>query len=199
MADSLDSGTTRRTTVLAVRSERSATELLSAALAGDRDAWSAIVEEYTNLLWWIARSYRLDDATSADLVQTVWLQLVRFGDRIEDPERLAAWLATTARREAQRRVAPRDIPSEYVGEGADRLAAPPDEEVLDEELIGVVLAAFEQLSPDDQRLLQLVCDVPPKSYEEIALLLGKSHGHIGPTRQRALKRLRALLNEMGWT
>lgn len=171
--------------------------VLRAALAGDRDAWAQIVEDHSRLLWWIARSYRLDDATSADVVQTVWLQLVRFGDRIQDPDRLASWLATTARREAQRRARGRDVPSEWLDEHVDRTAAPPDEQLLDDEAIGIVLAAFAQLSDDDQRLLRLVCDVPPKSYEEIAAVLGRSQGYVGPTRQRALGRLRALLTEMG--
>lgn len=184
-------------TVGPVQASRSTTDLLRAALDGDADAWSEIVEEYTRLLWWIARSHRLDDATAADVVQTVWLQLIRFGDRIQDPARLPAWLATTARREAQRRTSSRDVPSEWVGNDVDRHAPTPDERVVDEETIGIVLAAFERLSPEDQRLLRLVCDVPPRSYQEIAALLGTSHGNIGPTRQRALNRLRARMKEMG--
>ncbi|MCP3988175.1 MAG: sigma-70 family RNA polymerase sigma factor [Actinomycetia bacterium] len=172
-------------------------QLLAAALAGDRDAWARIVKDYSNLLWWIARSHRLDDATAADVVQTVWLQLVRFGDRVQDPERLPSWLATTARREAQRRLSSRDIPSGWIGDEVDRTVPAADERIIDDETIGVVLAAFAHLSNDDQRLLRLVCDVPPRSYEEIASLLGKSQGYVGPTRQRALRRLRALLSEMG--
>ena len=72
-----------------------------------------------------------------------------------------------------------------------------EERVVDDETLGIVLAAFEQLSDDDQRLLRLVCDVPPKSYEEVATLLGRSVGYVGPTRQRALNRLRTILTEMG--
>ncbi len=188
---------TRVTSVAEVVSERSTAELLASALAGDRDAWNRIIEDYTRLLWWIARSHRLDDATSADVVQTVWLQLIRFGDRIQDPSKLKAWLATTARREALRRVSPAEIPADVVGGQPDSHDAPPDERLLDDEMLGIVLAAFDQLSADDQRLLRLVCDVPPKSYEEVAALLGRSVGYIGPSRQRALNRLRALLNEMG--
>ena len=188
---------TQTTSVAEVVSERSTAELLASALAGDHDAWNRIVEDYTRLLWWIARSHRLDDATSADVVQTVWLQLIRFGDRIQDPSRLKAWLATTARREALRRVSPAEIPADLIGEQPDSNDAPPDEGLLAEETLGIVLAAFDQLSADDQRLLRLVCDVPPKSYQEIAALLGRSVGYIGPSRRRALDRLRALLKEMG--
>lgn len=171
---------------------------LAAALAGDRNAWSIIVAEHNRLLWWIARSYRLDDATAADVVQTVWLQLVRFGHRIEEPKRLAGWLATTARREALRRVSGRDVPVANVeAVEADRLAPEVSERLLDEELSGQVLAAFSKLAPEDQQLLRLLCQEPPKSYAEIASILGKSHGHIGPNRQRALSRLRTILGSMG--
>lgn len=188
------------TTFVEVRSDPSAdsaTVLLPAALAGDRAAWDQIVREHTKLLWWIARSHRLDDATAADVVQTVWLQLIRFGDRITDPSRLRGWLATTARRESLRRTGAREVPIERMGDAEDRLAADPDEQVIDDERLGAVLAAFEALPAKDQRLLRLMCDVPPKTYEEIAAILGRSAGHLGPTRQRALARLRALLTEQG--
>jgi RNA polymerase sigma factor (sigma-70 family) len=170
---------------------------LAAALAGDRDAWERIVEDYSRLLWWVARGHRLDDATAADVVQTVWLQLLRFGHRIDDPERLPAWLATVARREALRRVSGHEIPDAELADRSDQTTPSPEERIVDEETIGVVMAAFARLSPDDQRLLRLLCDVPPRSYDEIAALLGRTTGYVGPTRRRALDRLRALIREMG--
>lgn len=170
---------------------------LAAALAGDAVAWRSIVDEHTKLLWWVARRHRLDDATAADVIQTVWLQLLRFGDRIEDPARLPAWLATTARRESLRRVGNRVVPTDNLADEVDRSAPSTEERVLDAELRDGVLAAFSKLSPDDQQLLRLLCEVPPKTYEEIAVILGKSHGYVGPTRQRALERLRKIVREMG--
>ncbi len=172
---------------------------LEAALAGDRDAWNRIVSDHTRLLWWVARSYRLEEASSADLVQTVWLQLIRFGHRIEDPNRLPGWLATTARREALRQTAQRELPDGELADDPDVLSPAVDERMLDEETIGIVLAAFERLSAEDQQILRLFIEVPPKSYQEIAALLGKTHGYIGPTRRRALNRLRALIREAGLT
>ena len=40
------------------------------------------------MVWSIARSFRLDDATAKDVSQTVWLRLVENMHRIDDPERL---------------------------------------------------------------------------------------------------------------
>jgi RNA polymerase sigma factor (sigma-70 family) len=185
-------------TVTVVTGE-STTERLHAALDGDAEAWRALVDEFTNLLWWIARSYRLDDATSADVVQTVWLQLVQHGRSITDPERLPAWLSTTARRESARRASmtKRAIPVETMEDVSDRTAVTPEERVIDEETISIALVAFRELGDECRRLLGLLCHVPPKSYEEIAALIGKSTGHIGPTRQRCLARLRATMRGMG--
>src|SRR5262249_29116411 len=73
--------------------------LLEAARQGNRAAWDALVARFNGLVWSIARGYRLGDADAHDAVQMTWLRLVENLDRIADPERLAAWLATTARRE----------------------------------------------------------------------------------------------------
>jgi len=189
--------TAATTTVAGVGDEAKPGELLHAALAGDSDAWARIVDDYSRLLWWVARRHRLDDATAADVVQTVWLQLIRFGHRIDDPNRLPSWLATVARRECLRRTGSTELPSLEIEDRSDLGQQSVEERVVDDDTLGIVLAAFEQLSDDDQRLLRLVCDVPPKSYDEIATLLGRNVGYIGPTRQRALNRLRTILTEMG--
>src|SRR4051794_32658202 len=73
--------------------------LLAAAAAGSQVAWNEIVSRYTNLLWAIGRTHRLDTATINDVIQTTWLRLIENLGRIHDPARLAGWLATTARRE----------------------------------------------------------------------------------------------------
>ena len=43
-----------------------------------------------------------NDANVAEVCQTTWLRLVENLDRIEQPERIGAWLATTSRRESLR-------------------------------------------------------------------------------------------------
>ncbi|MGI9596142.1 MAG: RNA polymerase sigma factor [Acidimicrobiales bacterium] len=179
--------------------KRSDETRLDAALTGDREAWQSIVSEYTDLLWWIARSYRLDTATAGDVVQTVWLQLVRRGDSIADASCLKSWLCTIARREAMRRAKTdgRESSLELVEDASDTTAPDVDEELLDSEEISIALAAFQTLGADCQRLLQLLCSDPPKSYQEIATLLGRTPGYIGPTRSRCLARLRAEMREMG--
>jgi RNA polymerase sigma factor (sigma-70 family) len=187
-------------TVMAVKRARSTTEQLHAALDGDRGAWDEIIDDYTNLLWWVARSHRLDDATAADVVQTVWLQLVQHGRSITNPERLPSWLATTARREAQRRltVSKRQVSTAAIEDRPARNQPGPEELVLDHEVTAAALAAFQKMGSSCQRLLGLLCEVPVKSYGEIAALLDMPVGSIGPTRQRCLAELRAEIRKMGF-
>src|SRR5579863_946494 len=76
--------------------------LVTAAAAGDQNAWNGLVDKFASTVWAIARGYRLNAADAADVSQTTWLRLVENLDRIEQPERLGAWLATTSRRESLR-------------------------------------------------------------------------------------------------
>ena len=105
----------------------SVAELLSAAEQGDRAAWRELVARFTPTVWAVARAHRLDRADAADVVQNTWLSLLENMNGIHDPARLAAWLATTARRHslrvvaARRRETPVDEPrsADLVAEAAD--------------------------------------------------------------------------------
>jgi RNA polymerase sigma factor (sigma-70 family) len=167
---------------------------LRRVIDGDQRAWDEIVEHFGGLVWSIARGYRLGALTD-DVVQTVWLRLAEYCDRIRDPERLAGWLATTTRNEALRVARKRtDVVSlpEYP-ERDDRRQLSIDEIVTDHDTQRHVLAAFAKLPEKDQQLLRLLCAVPPLDYATIAELLGRPIGSIGPSRERSLNKLRRLL------
>jgi RNA polymerase sigma factor (sigma-70 family) len=166
--------------------------LISAANGGDEEAWGAIVDRFTGLVWATARAYRLSPADAGDVAQTTWLRLVENLDRIKDPERLGAWLATTARRECLRhiRLAGREFAT-----GDDSLFEAPSEEHADQRLITrerntALRRAFGRISERCQSLLRLLAAPEPLSYEEIASALGMPIGAIGPTRARCLDQLR---------
>ncbi len=169
-------------------------ELLRRATEGDQRAWDEIVGRFGGLVWSVARSYRLGAATD-DVVQTAWLRLAEHLDRIREPERLAAWLATTTRNEALRVISKRarSVPYADVPEASDATTSLLDELAVDDDTLAHVMTAFRQLSESDQQLLRLVCAVPPLEYVTIAEILGRSIGSIGPSRARALDKLRRLL------
>lgn len=167
-------------------------ELLGNALAGDRDAWAGLVDEFQDLIWWVVRRHRVDEAEAADVVQTVWLQLLRYGHTIENPDRLAAWLTTTARREAWSRQnkRSRERPDEVTLEQADPSQSLPEEQLLDDELKSEALMAFRTLGQPCRQLLQMTIADPPFAYAEIAAIMGRPLGWVGPTKGRCLAKLR---------
>jgi RNA polymerase sigma factor (sigma-70 family) len=170
-------------------------ELLARAAEGDQESWNALVDRFSQMVWSIARGFRLDEATAKDVTQTVWLRLVENVDRIKDPERLPGWLATTCRREALRvkgareRMVPTDFEFDVPAESPSLEAM-----LVEDEEAREVLAAFGALNGECQQLLRLLCTDPPLSYEEIAEIVGRPIGSLGPTRSRCLERLKTAMS-----
>jgi RNA polymerase sigma factor (sigma-70 family) len=173
--------------------------LLAQAAAGDDRAWNELVSQHTRLLWSIARSYRLDQADAADVVQTTWLRLLEHLGSIQDPTRLVGWLVTTTRRECLRVL--RRSGRERLVADDDALDAPDDAEPIETGLLtserNVTLwQAFCKLPEHCQRLLRIAVAVP-RTYQEISAELEVPVGYIGPTRGRCLGYLRKLLAGTG--
>jgi RNA polymerase sigma factor (sigma-70 family) len=181
----------------------SVADLLAKASHGDQRAWNAIVDRYTNLLWSVGRAHRLETADIGDVVQTTWLRLLENLDRIRDPERLAGWLATTARRECLRvlrrsgreSVGWDDESAPHLGE---RPSVPIDQLLLVEERDAQLWQCFLRLSARCQQLLRVLMAAEPASYAEIAQAWDMPVGSIGPTRMRCLQRLREITRETGY-
>jgi RNA polymerase sigma factor (sigma-70 family) len=169
--------------------------LVAEAARGEERAWEEIVDRFASLVWATARAHRLARDDAADVAQTTWLRLVENLDRIEHPERLGAWLATTARREALRklRLGVRERPSDE----PDLFEAPADNPVdrllLQRERDGALWEAFSWLSERCKTLLRLLVAEEEPSYEEVSAALGLPVGSIGPTRLRCLDRLQQRL------
>lgn len=179
--------------------------LLAAASAGDRVAWATLVDRYSGLLWSVARSYRLAEQDAADVLQTAWMRLLEHLDRIEDPQRLGAWLATVARHEIHRmhRRSVRTVPTadEVALDAAAGPAPGPDLPALSADRDRLLWDAFAEISARCQDLLRLVVTGTPErdalSYRDAATTLGVPIGSLGPTRMRCLTELRAAVRKRG--
>jgi RNA polymerase sigma factor (sigma-70 family) len=172
---------------------------LAAAASGDRDAWDALVEQYSPLVWAVARGHRLSNADASDVYQATWLRLVEHIGDIREGARVGAWLATTARREALAllRRSRRDTPSadvELLDAVAADAPAPLDERLLRLEEHASLWKAFGQLSGRCQELLRVVFADPPPTYAEMSAALDIPVGSIGPTRARCLANLSLALS-----
>ncbi len=130
-----------------------------------------------------------------DAVQDTWLNFVRFGDRIADPERVGAWLWTVALNSA-RRIQRRDgrcIVADNVVDLADAMAAEspdPDQAIQRCERASAVLRAAAEMRETDRRVLSLMMDDRGYDYRQISVISGRPIGSLGPTRDRIIRKLR---------
>jgi RNA polymerase sigma factor (sigma-70 family) len=166
---------------------------VAAAAAGEPLAWNQLIDRYAVLIRSVCRAHRLGDADSDDVAQLTWLRAVEHIGRLRDPDRFGAWIGTTARHEclAVLRGRKRVVPT------ADEIAQPlfaehgdPDETELAAERRAAVRYALGALPPRQQTLLRLLHSDSEPSYEAIGSALDMPVGSIGPTRGRALERLR---------
>lgn len=175
-----------------------AEELVARAMHGDRAAWEDLVDRYSGVVWAVTRQFRLCDADAADITQTTWLRLLEHMDRLHDPSRVGAWLATTARRECLRMVAQRKrivlTGEECDLEPAGGSVAEIDASLLAAERAESVSAALSQLPARWRDIMTMLTSDPPTPYEEISATLDVPIGSIGPTRRRCLRRLQELLD-----
>lgn len=181
--------------------ERPTAELVLAAAAGDSGAWEALVHRFASTVWAVARAHRLNTADAADVSQTTWMRLVENLDRIQQPDRVGAWLATTARRESLRllRLGGRQIPA---GEDMDTLPDArslegPEHNVAVRDRARLINNLTAKLPTKSRLLLHLLSADSPLSYKEISDTLDMPIGSIGPTRARALEHLRRLAVQAG--
>jgi RNA polymerase sigma factor (sigma-70 family) len=168
--------------------------------AGDPSALDELVRAMSPVLWHVVRATGLGKEQSEDVVQTAWLALVRNAESVGDPQAVARWLCTTARREAWR-----------VSKGAGRTTAVEDDTLAhflpthDSAESAVVLGdeqarlweSLRQLSERCQKLLRIVAMEPRPDYARIAGELKMPIGSIGPTRGRCLDKLRNELQRTG--
>ena len=175
------------------RGERDTASLVEAAAAGEPQAWQELIDRYAVLIRSVCRSHRLGDADGEDVTQLTWLRAVEHIGRLRDPDRFGAWLATTARRECLRVLQGR----KRVVPTCDEVRNPLFAAHVDEDEIAVaaerrvaVRQALATLPPKQRTLLTLLHSEREPSYDTISERLGMPIGSIGPTRGRALERLR---------
>lgn len=171
--------------------------------SGDSAKMAELVRILTPILWHIARASRLDSATAEDVLQTVWLSLVRKADTITEPSALLQWMVVTTKREAwrvargQAKVRPEDLEAtNSVNAAADD---PVEDEVLRDEVEHRLWFHIARLPERCRALLRVIAFADRPDYAELAKALGIPQGSIGPTRGRCLAKLRLrLANDPGW-
>lgn len=176
-------------------------ELVALARARDQAAWNELVRRFAPVVWRVARAHRLDQADAKDVSQNTWIALAEQLGKLRQPERLAGWLATTARREALRvhELRKREVRPEWWPEDVEETAPDccPEVWVLRGVRDRLLWRAFSALPERCQRLLELIAFAPELTYAQVARALGVKLGSVGVVRGRCLHALRRKLSVLG--
>ena len=178
-------------------------ELVMYCRQGNESSWQALVDRYQRLVYAVPRRAGLNEDQAGEVFQEVFVTLFEKLNEINEPDRLHAWLVTTARRKTWRLLSKeRSLQSIHSGDEDDEVLVVVDDSPLpDETLVRLeeqhrVRTALASLDDRCQQLLTMLyyqTETPP--YSEIAAILGTPEGSIGPTRARCLKKLLKLLQE----
>jgi RNA polymerase sigma factor (sigma-70 family) len=186
--------------------------LVTRCRQGEAAAWAALVHKYQRLVYAVVMRVGFDEHGAADVFQTVFARLLQHLPKLEQPDRLQAWIVTTAKREALRvrhvgqrtvsltRDEDDDGDSGRGGAGIeDTLAddAPLAEEALSElQQLHRLRLGLDRLDARCRDLLTMLFadDEDRPGYDEVARRMAMPAGSIGPTRARCLGKLRALVD-----
>lgn len=177
-------------------------ELIMGCRQGDEAAWEQLVSRYERLVYTIPIRYGLTPSEVDDVFQSVWMALIKHVDTLRRPDRIGAWLVTTARRECWERRRGADF-KRSVSSNLETLLVDRDGgELTPEEVVAVfrqheaLREAIECLDERCRKLLwHLYYDSTIPSYADIAEKMNMPIGSIGPLRARCLKKLRKILSD----
>jgi len=172
--------------------------LVLACRRGDQLAWEKLIRRYQRLIYAIPLRAGLDEDQAAEIFQDVFTTFFQKLNDIEEPEKLQAWLVTTARRKTWRTIA-KSHATEWINEAgtvSDQTPLPDEQLVILEEQHRI-RTAVSMLDERCQKLVQMLFyHAQPPSYAEIAASLGIPEGSIGPTRARCLGKLLRILKKL---
>ncbi len=179
--------------------EHSDLELLQAVQAGDRAAFTCLVERHYRSLFRYARSFARSDADAEDALQktlvSVWRSAASFAARSS----VRAWMLTIARNAVFRAGRSREDATDTesladLGRRAGWGAESP-EELLDEQERRALLERGLASLPDSDREVLVLRDIEGLSGDETADVLGLSLRAMKSRLHRARLRLVAVLRE----
>ena len=170
-------------------------ELIARLVAGERDAFEALMRSNNRRLFRVARAIVSDDAEAEDAVQAAYLAAFLGVARFAGRSSLATWLTRIVINEAlaRRRVRLRDASHASVYELADEIQArtsSPEDAVSMQQLTRLTECAIDAL-PANYRLVLILRQVEGLSGEETAASLGVSEEAV----RVRLHRARAMLRE----
>ena len=180
---------------------------------GDVTAFATLVSRHERPLWTFIRRFVRDSATAEDLLQEVFVRVVKAASEWRAEAKVTTWLYSIAhnlcvdqaRRSVHRRADSLDATvagngdSESsglrLGEKVASLSRGAERQVLDREIRQRIDAAIATL-PEDQRAVFLMREVMELSFAEIAAAVGASEPTVKSRMRYALEKLREALAKL---
>lgn len=173
-------------------------QLIESCLSGQEDAWGALIQRYSRLIYTIPLRFGFSKMVADEIFQETCLILLENLESLHQKDRVRSWLVTVCRRVCIQHLRQKKEMQSLEAMTLDGRFPPLDSELIKLEQEHVVQEAFTNLPPRCQELLKaLFFDTPPATYEEIAQKLQVATGSIGPTRNRCLEKLEQELKNLG--
>jgi len=182
-------------------------ELVRAFKEGDTGALDGLIRRYKGPLYAYLVKLSRDRDAADDLLQEVFIKIIKKLDSYGERDKFSAWLFTVAhhavmdhfRSGSRRREDSLDAAGEDRVPLGDTLASPepgPDGILEVEERAGAIQAAFDRLS-SEQREVFLMRHYSGLPFREIAEILGVPIGTVLARMSRAMAKMREELGEGG--
>jgi RNA polymerase sigma factor (sigma-70 family) len=181
---------------------RSDGDLLRACRGGDAGAWDELVDRFQRLIYTIPRRAGLTEAQADDVFQEVLLELFRKIDDIREPDRLRAWIVTTAKFKSwgatrgEKHSSSPDTDEERDNEMASIPDTSPlaDEVLVELEQQHMIRTALRDLDERCRTILTMIyLRDTAASYADVAAAVGTGETSISPLRARCLAKLGKIL------
>ncbi len=178
-------------------------DLIEACLQGSELAWSALIDKYKKLVYSVIRKYRFDPEESADIFQSVWLDIYNDLAKLREHSALKSWMTTLTAHHCYRcKQRKKQVDFREVGglaeDELEEKAGVIDPFAQELEQGQLIREAIFALSERCRKLIQLLFfTFPPQPYRDVAEQLGLAVGSIGFIRGRCLKRLQQELENKG--
>lgn len=179
--------------------------LIERCLAGDKDAFVALIERHRARLERLLRVLVADGALRDDVWQETLLRAYFHLEKLRDPTRFGAWLCTIAANQArtQRHAAgKRMLAWEELSDNAlnplsfeNGVTLSPEERVIQNELASLVRQAIADLPPAEQEAVVLVY-LEGMSHKDVAAELGATLSAVKVRVHRGRLRLRVALADV---
>ena len=173
-------------------------QLMTAVREGDCDRLGPLFERHSRKLYNYFLKHTGDRLSSEDLVQDVFLRILKYrASYADDIGGFEVWLYTIARNvrfDYYRRKGPRMQPVEDAENIVDR-ASPPDRLIETGDDLGRLRLALDSLSDDDRDVI-VMSRYQGMKYQEIGRIMGISEGAVKVRMFRALKHLAHAFNSL---